>query len=146
MKMHPNVYLYIIQHKKMILMSRPFFCAHFRPLLAQKWPFFSITSIWKKENYSKWYPEWSKRHPNVYLQMVFNIKRIQIPRPFFIGHFRPLLAQKWPFFRITIIWKKGNNSELYQEWMKMHSNIYLQMIFNVKKKGFKFLGHSFMAI
>ena len=128
------IYIHGRHHKKRIQIPRPFFYGHFRPLLAQKWPFFSITSIWKKENYSKWYPEWSKRHPNVYLQMVFNIKRIQIPRPFFIGHFRPLLAQKWPFFRITIIWKKGNNSELYQEWMKMHSNIYLQMIFNVKKR------------
>ena len=75
MKMHPNVYLYIIQQKKMILMSRPFFCAHFRPLLAQKWPFFSITSLLKKENYSKWYPEWMKMHPNVYTYIVVNKKR-----------------------------------------------------------------------
>ena len=162
------------QHKKMIQIPRPFFYGHFRPLLAQKWPFFSIISLWKKENYSKWYPEWMKMHPNVYIYMVVNIKRgfrsighsfmaisghywlkndnfstlpsferrriilndiqsgwkwtkciyihgsrhkrrIQIHRPFFYGHFRSLLAQKWPFFSITSFWKKEKYSKLYSE-------------------------------
>ena len=104
------------QHKKMIQIPRPFFYGHFRPLLAQKWRFFSIISLWKKENYSKWYPEWMKMHPNVYI-VVNKKKRIQIHRPFFYGHFRPLLAQKWQFFNITSFWKKENYSKRYPDWL-----------------------------
>ena len=68
------IYIHGSQHKKRIQIHRPFFYGHFRPLLAQKWQFFNITSFWKKENYSKWYPEWVKMHPNVFIYMVVDIK------------------------------------------------------------------------